>query len=206
MPDFSPEEFSDIVLDVFTEISNIGTGNAVTSISAMLSGSVSIDVPDIRLLDFKELSDVIGGAENTVIGILVNLQKEIDGMMMFIMDIPSASLFVNNLMGRPEDTPFEAFSEMDLSAVKELGNVVAGSYLSALAELTGLSVATCVPEVSIDMAGAILSVPAIAFGEVSDQVLLIRSEIHMDENTATGYFILTPTKEAFDKIFEILWG
>lgn len=206
MPNYSPEEFSEIVLDVFTEISNIGTGNAVTSISAMLSGSVSIDVPDIRLLDFKDLAEAIGGAENTVIGILVNLKKDIDGMMMFIMDIPSATLFVNNLMMRPADTPLEVFSEMDLSAVKELGNVVAGSYLSALAELTGLSVATCVPEISIDMAGAILSVPAIAFGEVSDQALLIKSEIKIDEQNATGYFILTPTKEAFDKIFAILWG
>ena len=57
---------------------------------------------------------------------------------------------------------------------------------------------------SIDMAGAILSVPAIEYGKVSDKALLIRSEFGDDTMTVDGYFILVPTLDAFEKIFASL--
>ncbi|MBR4816765.1 MAG: chemotaxis protein CheC, partial [Lachnospiraceae bacterium] len=91
MEEMRLEELSDIEFDVLKEISNIGTGNAATAISKMLDGRVDIKVPDIRFLDFNELPEIIGGAENEVIGILVALERDVEGMMMFVMDKKSAS-------------------------------------------------------------------------------------------------------------------
>ena len=68
MPDRKIEELSELEFDVLKEISNIGTGNAATAISTMLGGQVGIEVPVIKFLNFSELSEIIGGAENEVIG------------------------------------------------------------------------------------------------------------------------------------------
>lgn len=206
MTDKNSEEYRELRLDVLTEISNVGTGNAAHSLSSMLNGDISIEVPVIRFLEFKELAEAIDGAENTVVGILVGLRRELKGMVMFLMDIRSATAILNNLFCRPADYVIESFSEIELSALNELGNVMAGAYLSAISNLTGLSAATSVPEIAIDMAGAIMSVPAIAFGKMSDRVLLIQSEIIGEGINAMGNFILTPTEESFDKIFDALWA
>ena len=59
----------------------------------------------------------------------------------------------------------------------------------------------------IDMAGAILSVPAIEFSKIGDKVLLIETEFD-DENdkkdTITGYYILVPELDSYEKILESL--
>ena len=53
------------------------------------------------------------------------------------------------------------------------------------------------------MAGAILSVPAIEFGEIGDKILMIQTEFS-DEKSLNGYFILVPDLESYDKILSAL--
>lgn len=198
------EELSDLEFDVLKEISNIGTGNAATAISKMMGGQINIEVPIIKFLDFNELSEIIGGAENEVIGILVTLSEDIDGMMMFVMDTHSATVVVNNLLQRDEEEDITECNEMIQSALAEFGNIIAGSYLAAISKLTGLTCSPSVPALSHDMAGAVLSVPAIEFGKVSDKVLLIQSVFSYKSKKAEGFFILVPTLQAFNIIFDKL--
>ncbi|MCR5204807.1 MAG: chemotaxis protein CheC [Lachnospiraceae bacterium] len=198
------EELSDLEFDVLKEISNIGTGNAATAIAKMMGGQINIEVPIIKFLDFNELSEIIGGAENEVIGILVTLSEDIDGMMMFVMDTHSATVVVNNLLQRDEEEDITECNEMIQSALAEFGNIIAGSYLAAISKLTGLTCSPSVPALSHDMAGAVLSVPAIEFGKVSDKVLLIQSVFSYKSKKAEGFFILVPTLQAFNIIFDKL--
>ncbi len=168
--------------DVLREIGNIGAGNATTALSQMLSAKVDMKVPKIELLEFQELAELIGGAENIVVGILLTLQDDIDGMMMFLLEKTSAKNIVRMLMGGYGENGAEEFSEMELSAMQEIGNIIAGAYLSSLSTLTNLTITSSVPYMAIDMAGAILSVPAIEFGKISDKALLIQTEFG-DEGT-----------------------
>ena len=204
MPAKRIEELSEVEFDVLKEISNIGTGNAATAISKMLGGQIGIDVPIIKFLNFSDLGEIIGGAENEVIGIMVTLNDDIDGMMMFVMDTHSATIIVNHLLMIENEEAKVECSDMVKSALAEFGNIIAGSYLSAIAKLTGLTCSPSVPALSHDMAGAVLSVPAIEFGKVSDKVLLIQSVFSYKNKKAEGFFILVPTLEAFNKIFEKL--
>lgn len=204
MPINRIEELSDMEFDVLKEISNIGTGNAATAISTMLGGQVGIEVPIIRFLEFSELSEIIGGAENEVIGIMVTLSQDIDGMMMFVMDVKSARIIINHLLQHENEDEELECTDMVRSALAEFGNIVAGSYLSAISKLTGLVCSPSVPALSHDMAGAVLSVPAIEFGKVSDKVLLIQSVFEYKNKKAEGFFILVPTLDAFNTIFNKL--
>ena len=137
-----------------------------------------------------------------VVGILLNLSGDIDGMMMFMMECSGARRLVNRLMGQAEDYQ-EEFNEMELSALNEIGNIIAGAYLSALSSLTSLKIMESVPYMAIDMAGAILSVPAIQFGQYGDNALFIETEFG-DEVTMAGYFILMPDPESYTRILSSL--
>ena len=121
---------------------------------------------------------------------------------MFILKLESAHYLVDRLMGR-NTNEYKEFDEMDLSALREIGNIIAGSYLSALAGLTGMTITSSVPYLAIDMAGAILSVPAIQFGVFGDNALLIETEFG-DDVLVEGYFILLPELDSYDKILNSL--
>jgi chemotaxis protein CheC len=190
--------------DVLREIGNIGAGNATTALSQMINSKVDMKVPKVELLEFKELSDIVGGAENIVVGILFTLEGQIDGMMMFMMDKPAARHLVNLLLGGADEDSDEMFTEMELSALNEIGNIIAGAYLSSLSMLTNITIVSSVPYMAIDMAGAILSVPAIEFGKIGDKALLIETEFRDQIRAVNGYFILIPTLESYGAILSSL--
>lgn len=203
MADLKISEMNEMQFDVLKEIANIGAGNATTSLSKLLDSKVDMKVPNIEFLEFKDLAEAIGGAENLVVGILLTLTQSIDGMMMFILESESAEQIVNVLMGRATGSLSE-FTDLDLSAMQEIGNIIAGSYLSAISSFTNMTIMSSVPYLSIDMAGAILSVPAIEFGKISDKALLIETEFGDKSTIINGYFILIPTLDAFQTIFSSL--
>lgn len=203
MADFDLNNMNDIQYDVLREIGNIGAGNATTALAQMINTRVDMKVPVVSLLDFKDLPDIIGGAETLVAGILLTLSGEINGMMMFVLEKASAHRLVDLLMGTESD-PSEEFNEMEISALAEIGNIISGAYLYSVSAMTNLFVKPSVPYTSIDMAGAILSVPAIEFGKVGDKALFIKTQFGEGVNEINGYFILVPTLESYGKILESL--
>ena len=92
---------------------------------------------------------------------------------------------------------------MEFSALKEVGNIITGAYLNSLSSITNLSIYPSVPDLCVDMAGAILSVPAIEFGALGDRILLIQTQF-FDEMVLDGYFILIPDLESYGRILAAL--
>lgn len=190
-------------LDILREIGNIGAGNATTALSQMINKRIDMGIPKVNVLEFKELAEVLGGAENPIVGILLGVEGQINGMMMFVLEQNSAHNLVNMLMGR-DMGGFNDFTEMDLSALSEIGNIISGAYLSSLSSLTNLKIIATIPYMAIDMAGAILSVPAIEFGKVGDRALLIQTDFGGELERVFGYFILIPDMESYSTILKSL--
>ena len=204
MSNIDLNQIDNMQFDVLREIGNIGAGNATTALSQMINSKLDMKVPKVDLLEFKELSDIVGGAENLVVGILFTLEGQVDGMMMFMMDMSASRNLVGLLVGNAYETPTGEFSEMELSALNEIGNIIAGAYLSSLSALTNILITSSVPYMAIDMAGAILSVPAIEFGKIGDKALLIETEFGDEVRSVNGYFILIPTLESYGAILSSL--
>lgn len=198
MGDFSLDTMNDMCMDILKEIGNIGAGNATTAIAGMLGVKMNMMVPSVKLMEASKLGDAICPEEETIVGIFLEVQNDISGSMMFLMKMPAAHFLVNSLMMRDPGYN-EPFDEMDLSAMKEIGNIIAGSYLSALSSMTNMSIAPSVPYIAVDMAAAILSVPAIQFGQYGDNALFIETEFG-DDVMMGGYFILMPDPESYSKI------
>jgi chemotaxis protein CheC len=197
MQDFDLND-SQKYFDVLKELGNIGAGNATTALAQMLQCKVDMKVPQVRLLDFQEVGSAMGGEEQIMAGVYLLVEGDITGSMMFLLEEKAAHNLVSKLMQMPGNTE-GPFNEMELSALKEIGNIIVASYLNSLSVLTNMKIVPSVPDLSIDMAGAILSVPAIEFGEIGDKILLIQTQF-TDDMDLDGYFILVPDVESYNKI------
>lgn len=189
--------------DVLREIGNIGAGNATTALAKLINARIDMKVPKVEMVGFQELAMIIGSEEDIMAAVLVTLSEDINGMMMFMLDMESAKYLISQLMGGMDMEVNEEFTEIELSALSEIGNIITGSYLSALSGLLQMNINMSVPYLSVDMAGAILSVPAIEYGKVGDKVLLIQTNFG-DETEISGYFILIPQEESYEKILKTL--
>lgn len=195
------DEMSQEYFDILRELGNIGAGNATTALAQMLQCKVDMSVPKVGLLEFKEVGAAMGGEEQIMAGIYLGVEGDITGSIMFLLEKNSARFLVSKLMGMEMEG--DEFSEMEFSALKEVGNIITGAYLNSLSSLTNLKIFPTVPDVAVDMAGAIMSVPAIQFGAVGDRMLLIQTQF-FDEVAIDGYFILIPDMESYSKILSAL--
>lgn len=201
MGDLSLDQMSQEYFDILKELGNIGAGNATTALAQMLQCKVDMSVPQVNLLEFKELGAVMGGEEQIMAGIYLGVEGDITGSIMFLLEKNSAKHLVAKLMGMASEG--EDFSEMEFSALKEVGNIITGAYLNSLSTLTNLVIYPSIPDLTVDMAGAILSVPAIEFGALGDRILLIQTQF-FDEVAIDGYFILIPDLDSYGRILSAL--
>ena len=199
------ENMDSVQFDVLKELGNIGAGNATTALAKLINAKIDMKVPKVELLGFSDIAKVMGSEETVMVGILLMLEGDVNGMMMFLLEVESARNLVGKLMGiqTSADDVGKEFDSIQLSALNEIGNIITGAYLSALSDLTRLKIISSVPSLQIDMAAAILSIPAIEFSKIGDKVLLIETRFD-DETAIDGYFVLIPELESYDVILNPL--
>ncbi|SFA73758.1 MULTISPECIES: chemotaxis protein CheC [unclassified Bacillus (in: firmicutes)] len=204
------EKFTSMHLDILKEIGNIGAGNAATSLSKLLNKKIDMKVPDVRIISFDEMMELAGGADNVVASVYLRIEGEAPGGMFFVLPLTQASRFIQEMIGDKEFS-FEHSpqDELALSAFQELGNILAGSYLSALSDFTDMSLYPSVPALNIDMFGAIISFGLIEYSQISDYAILIDTALNEGNDTSEnesvkGHFFLLPDPDSFQIIFESL--
>ena len=198
------EDLNEMQLDALCEIGNIGSGNAASSLSNMLGRPVDIAVPSVKFLDYDTVVNKLGGPEQLLVGLLLSLSGDVTGMIMFLLQKEFAAMVINTLMGTEINENFE-IDEMSGSAIQEVGNIMAASYAGAINALTGLEINISVPSLSVDMAGSILSVPAIFYADISDKILFIEDELDTEAGkVAPSHVLLIPEVESLQKIMDSL--
>ncbi len=196
-------------LDILKEVGNIGAGHAATALSKLLNKTIDMKVPSVRVTSFDGITELVGGSDNVVAAIFLRIEGEAPGNMFFMLPVNEATRLIQYLTGDEDfDLNHPPYSELGLSALQELGNILAGSYLSAFSDFTKLNLQPSVPALSIDMAIAILSYGLLELSQVGDYAIVIDTEIleKIDENSqkTTGHFFLLPDPGSYEKIFQAL--
>lgn len=195
-------ELGFIEYDFLKELGNVGAGNATTSLSILLDSKLSIGLPIVSIFEFEELANMLGGLENVVVAVISEVQGDLNGMMLFALEADKARNLVNILVDKDQQGCDGCFSDMELSAMREIGNILNGTYLTALESLTNLKIKANPPETCVDMAGAILNVPAIEFGISGDKALVIQAMFKDNDSSISGYIMLISEAHSYDKLYE----
>ncbi|MCL2693527.1 MAG: chemotaxis protein CheC [Oscillospiraceae bacterium] len=197
------EDLSAMHLDVLTEIGNIGSGNASTALSTMIGKETNIKLPQVMTLDFQDAIEHCGSPEELRATVLIRLKDEIEGMILLMITQELAEVILN-IFFQKTNVDLLALDEGDISALTEIGNIMGSSYISAIATLSGLKVGVQTPAFTVDMLGAIMSVPVIEFGEVGDKLLCIDKSIEIDGVCLKSNMMLIPTVDSLSVLFSRL--
>lgn len=203
------QKITSMHLDVLKEIGNIGAAHAATALSDLLGKKIDMRVPKVEMVTFNDMMELAGGAEKVVVGIFLRIEGDVEGSMFFILPIKQANRFIQHLINDKNfDFSSNPIPELGLSAMQEMGNILSGSYLSALSDFTRLKIYPTVPGLSVDMFGAIISIGLIEISEVSDNVIVINTSIFEEgfdnSKEVRGHFFLLPDPESFESIFKAL--
>ncbi|MFW5998151.1 MAG: chemotaxis protein CheC [Bacillota bacterium] len=193
---------SEIQKDALKEIGNIGAGNAATAFAEFLNKKIDMTVPSIDIVPLTEVPEITGSIEEKIFGILLTVNGEAPGEILFILSEDSIKHLLKLVMEK-EINP-QNVGEIEVSALKEIGNILSGSYLSSINQMTGFGLTQSIPGFAHDMAGAILSSAMINLGDTSDFVLLIKTKFISEGNEIKGFFFFIPKLGSLHTILKAL--
>lgn len=195
-------------LDILKEIGNIGAAHAATSLSQMLQKKIDMTVPEVRLVPFDQLSDALGGEEVVVAAVMLRLEGDVQGSMFFMLPLEEADELIGALIQKEQaDLSKKPMDTMEASALSEVGNILAGSYLTSLSDFTKLNLQPSPPAVACDMNMAVLSYGLVQLAQFGDMAIVIDTRIHHADSSAgtvNGYFFLLPDPASLETLFSAL--
>lgn len=204
----SIRNLSYLELDLLKEIGNIGAGNAATSMSKLINKKIDMQVPSVKIVEFDEVMNMIGGPEELIVAIMFHIEGDTPGTVYFILSRKEAEQLVNQMVPGQENSMFSGIESNPfvISILQEAGNILTGSYLTALSDFLKLNMQPSIPYYSFDMAGAILSAGLIELSQVTDYAIIIDTKINDSEatNGVNGQFFFIPEPESLSKIFHAL--
>jgi len=193
---------NEIKKDALKEVGNIGAGNAATAFSEVLDRKIEIDVPSVEIIPLEDVSTITGSEEDHVAGVLFKVSGEAPGTILFVFPSSTIKYLIEVVMDKKIEP--EEMGEIEISLLKELGNILSGSYLKSIGDMTNLNMNQSVPGFSYDMAGAILSSTMISASSTGENVLLIETEFMDCEEKIDGYFFFIPQVESLSIILKSL--
>jgi len=194
-------------LDVFKEIGNIGAGNAASALAGLLNKRITMSVPDASVVPFSDIVNVLDGPETLIAGVLVDVSGNLNGYILLMLGMKDAMSMVAQALSEPaRDTsaPGFALTELELDTLSEITNILVGSFLSAISSFTGLSITPSVPQMAIDMLGAIISIATIEYGKIGEDVLFLKTQFNDLEGDISGHFFLIPDYKSYNILLSAL--
>ncbi len=184
-------ELSNYEIDTLKEIGSIGTGNAATALSELIKQEIRIKDLDVRIMEYNEAIEWIGGPEEVTAGVLVALSGQIGGIMLCVQKLEFINLVTENMLGKKVNDYFE-LDEIEISALVEVGNIIISTFINALTGLANIQVEESVPAFTVDMQGAVLTVPMAAYGGQSNYIMTIGGKFMCNGNEQPCQLLLSP--------------
>ncbi|MBC5689358.1 chemotaxis protein CheC [Mediterraneibacter sp. NSJ-55] len=197
------DEMSEKELDIIREAASIGTGYAATSLAGLIGEQVRMTIPEINILDFDKTVEKLGDPEEGIAAVLMRISGEMEGMMLFLLRLDFINAVIGKMMGHTIQD-YEELSELETSAVTEIGNIIISSYTNALSMLSGMKIELSVPSVSVNMLGGILSVPMAEFGYVTDKLMMIDGQLKINEQKLNSTLLMLPDADSLDRLMKEL--
>ena len=184
-------ELNGLELDTLREIGSIGTGNAANALSSMLGCKVTIEVPEVKIMGYNEAIDWIGGPETVTAGVLARLEGEINDIILSIQHMEFINLVLQHMIGNGVED-YQYLTELEISALLEVGNIMISAFANAMAGLTDMKIRLTVPAFAVDMQGAIIAVPMAEFGGQSDYIMTIGADFICNGRKVPCRILLSP--------------
>lgn len=191
--------FSKLELDALREIINIGGSHAATSLAELTGQRIEMNIPDIKILTYQQIFDDYIDANVEVYTIYNQIEHDLDGAFLLVVSHETSKLLVQLMLGRKPDN-----QELAESALSELGNIIANSFLKAMGEMMGLQIQARLPIVVDDIFGAVLTSTYMALEQYDEQILVIRNEFKYAKQNLDASLFFIPKSGNLEKIFDTL--
>lgn len=180
---YDVSKLTDFHYSALKEISNIGIGNAVTSLATMLGSEVKIMTPNLKVAKIEEVAEFSGGADKLVSGVLMKLSGDVNGYMIMLLPLESAQLICSIIT---MEEKCDITNPMNESLISEVGHILGGTYMTSLSDFFKMDIFASAPFHKYDMIGAIMDDILIQMSQEVEHAIILDTLFTLKGNNMNG--------------------
>jgi len=196
-------ELSAFRQDALREIGNIGLGGAVTALSDLTGICFTLEVPEVMELTTTQLHLICPSEECLSVGTVARIEGDWSGEAAFLFPWHSAEVLWQALIGAAP-AELSDLNELHESVIREVANIMLGSFLNAISQMTGFELHMEPPAFAADMAAALMSSLMVEALYGQRELLAIETRFCMPEQQFEGFFFFLPDTGNLYRLFDAL--
>jgi len=130
--------------DIIQEVGSICACNSTLAFSEMIGRTIKLEAPNLELIKSKEISNLLGNKDTIVVGVHTQILTGIKGQLSLLFDEKSAYSFIS-VFDSQDIKNCGFITELGISSIKEIGNVVVSAYSGAMSLLLDISIIPSIP-------------------------------------------------------------
>ena len=198
--------------DQLKELLNIGVSHASNTLSKMVGKLVTISVPNLDIKNERSMAVKVEDPNAITVAVLLRLSGILEGYVLLYFPYSASVRLLETLSGK-KVTDLRALDKYDRSIFQEIGNVLTGGMLKGLSQFLHIELVQSVPDVVIDMGGAMFNSISAALIHQNNEFLSLEVSVCVDaeagsysckvgqEAVGSMYLFLGP--EAADTILQL---
>jgi len=196
------QKINDFQLDQLKEIMNIGASHASTALSQMINKKVDLSVPRAYVDEIQNLNKFIENKDEEVTTAILKIYGDAGGVMFFMFTSGTEAKITNILIGNVQND--KERKELEISAVKEVGNVLAGASLAAFSKFLDMNLLHSVSDVIVDTIDSIMNSVVAEIGKTSGMALIFEVKFIIKEIDVETKFLFFIDPGATGKILDAI--
>ncbi|MDQ1276114.1 MAG: chemotaxis protein CheC [Euryarchaeota archaeon] len=182
------------------EIGNIGIGNSAVSLSRLVNSFVCTRVLDTRFGLIENIPKIAGISESPMLGTLICIKGDLNGyILVFFPEISAKSLCIS-LSG--EEGEKNLRDSVKLSLIEEVSHILAGTYITSLAEFLKLNLSISTPYATYDMSDSIFNSVVTEMVYIADFALILDAEFIIKEKKIKGNILTLLDPKSLNLLLE----
>ena len=178
--------------DILLELGNIGAGNATTALADILNERIVVEVPRLHVSPPHLVPRLFGKRDNMMTVIYMQLRGEADCDILLVLEVEEAKKIASMMA---MTTPEELDTDTENSAVEELGNIMIGGFLSAIADFTGVEMVPRPPSLVRGPFDAVLDSFLVKQALLTEAALVFDACFRRSSSEVGGTLVVFPSTE-----------
>jgi chemotaxis protein CheC len=128
------------------QLAQAGAVQATTAFSDLIKQAITVKAVKARVIPQNEIANLVLDSSKSAVLITMGVRGDIEGQALFFYPKQSA-MNVADILGKKSIGSSSTINPDDISALKESGNIIVGSFMSAFSDYTKVNMIESTPEI-----------------------------------------------------------
>lgn len=190
---------TDPLVRIVESFFSAATAHAAEAMSTWTEGRIKMSLERLREIPLEDVAEELGLSDEMSTMIVLGIDGEVGGQFLLSLDEENGRQLASLLMNSQKADTAE-WSELEVSAAMETGNILASAYLNELSRLVGLTLIPTPPIFVQDFGASVVQQAVMMQAMARNLVLVGQIRFQLDDDTLQWSVLMVPSPELLELV------